>query len=81
MSAVLATTDFIATKILFLRDEKVLLDADLALLYGVETKALKQAVRRNIERFPEDFMFELTEEEFKNLEASVTLPLPSPNKE
>ena len=67
MSAVLATTDFIATKILFLRDEKVLLDADLALLYGVETKALKQAVRRNIERFPEDFMFELTEEEFKNL--------------
>ena len=81
MSAVLATTDFIATKILFLRDEKVLLDADLALLYGVETKALKQAVRRNIERSPEDFMFELTEEEFKNLEASVTLPLPSPNKE
>lgn len=81
MSAVLATTDFIATKILFLRDEKVLLDADLALLYGVETKVLKQAVRRNIERFPEDFMFELTEEEFKNLEASVTLPLPSPNKE
>lgn len=81
MSAVLATTDFIATKILFLRDEKVLLDADLALLYGVETKVLKQAVRRNIERSPEDFMFELTEEEFKNLEASVTLPLPSPNKE
>ena len=48
MGTVLASTDFIATKILFLRDEKVLLDADLALLYGVETKVLKQAVRRNI---------------------------------
>ncbi len=60
MSTVLASTDFIATKILFLRDEKVLLDADLALLYGVETKVLKQTVRRNIDRFPPDFMFELT---------------------
>ncbi|HPW64345.1 MAG TPA: ORF6N domain-containing protein [Cyclobacteriaceae bacterium] len=67
MSTVLASTDFIATKILFLRDEKVLLDADLALLYGVETKVLKQAVRRNIDRFPPDFMFELTHEEFANL--------------
>ncbi len=67
MSTVLASTDFIATKILFLRDEKVLLDADLALLYGVETKVLKQAVRRNIDRFPPDFMFELTQEEFANL--------------
>jgi hypothetical protein len=56
-----------ATKILFLRDEKVLLDADLALLYGVETRVLKQAVRRNIDRFPEDFMFQLTPDEFTNL--------------
>jgi hypothetical protein len=67
MSTVLASTDFIATKILFLRGEKVLLDADLALLYGVETKVLKQAVRRNIDRFPPDFMFEHTQEEFANL--------------
>ncbi len=67
MSTVLVSTDFIATKILFLRDDKVLLDADLALLYGVETKVLKQAVRRNIDRFPPDFMFELTQEEFANL--------------
>jgi hypothetical protein len=44
-----------------------LLDKDLALLYGVETKVLKQAVRRNQNRFPEDFMFELTKEEFGNL--------------
>jgi hypothetical protein len=67
MSTVLASTDFIATKILFLRDEKVLLDADLALLYGVETKRLKEAVRRNLARFPEDFMFQLSDEEWKNL--------------
>lgn len=56
----------IVQKIIFLRGEKVLLDRDLAELYGVQTKALKQAVRRNIKRFPRDFMFELTEEEFKN---------------
>jgi len=67
MSTVLASTDFIATKILFLRGEKVLLDADLALLYGVETKRLKEAVRRNLARFPEDFMFQLSDEEWKNL--------------
>jgi hypothetical protein len=67
MSTVLASTDFIATKILFLRDEKVLLDADLALLYGVDTKRLKEAVRRNLARFPEDFMFQLSDEEWKNL--------------
>ncbi len=71
MSTVLASTDFIATKILFLRDEKVLLDADLALLYGVETKVLKQTVRRNIDRFPPDFMFELTQEEFANLRSQI----------
>ena len=44
-----------------------MLDRDLAELYGVETKRLKEQVRRNIERFPEDFMFELTKEELKNL--------------
>jgi ORF6N domain len=65
--SVLTTTDFIATKILFLRGEKVLLDADLAMLYGVETKRLKEAVKRNIDRFPDDFMFQLTTEEWQNL--------------
>jgi hypothetical protein len=54
-------------KIFLLRDQKVLLDFDLAELYGVETKRLKEAVKRNIDRFPEDFMFELTPEEFQNL--------------
>ena len=53
----------IVSKIVFLRGEKVLLDRYLSGLYGVETKVLKQAVRRNIKRFPDDFMFELTKEE------------------
>ena len=62
----IVTTESIVTKIIFLRSEKVLIDRDLAELYGVETKVLKQAVRRNIKRFPSDFMFELTKEEFIN---------------
>jgi hypothetical protein len=50
-----------------IRGKKVMLDMDLAKLYEVETRVLKQAVRRNIDRFPEDFMFELTEDEIQNL--------------
>jgi hypothetical protein len=53
--------------ILLIRGQKVLLDADLAQLYGVETKALVRAVKRNSERFPADFMFQLREEEFEDL--------------
>jgi len=49
------------------RGERVILDSDLALLYGVETKALNKQVKRNIERFPEDFMFQLTNQEVANL--------------
>ena len=56
----------VETKILLLRGKKVMLDRDLAVLYRVETKVLNQAVKRNIERFPEDFMFQLTKEEMKN---------------
>ncbi|MBW2661634.1 MAG: ORF6N domain-containing protein [Deltaproteobacteria bacterium] len=52
--------------IILIHGHKVMLDRDLAELYGVETRALKQAVRRNIKRFPGDFMFELTKEEFEN---------------
>ena len=59
----LVPTEVIVSKILFLRGEKVLLDRALAELYGVETRVLNQAVRRNFERFPEDFMFQFTEEE------------------
>jgi len=58
--------DIISNKIYMIRVQKVMLDRDLAKLYSVETKVLKQAVRRNIKRFPKDFMFELTKEEFEN---------------
>lgn len=53
------------SKIYEVRGEKVMIDRDLSELYGVETKRLKEAVRRNAERFPEDFMFEMTKEEFE----------------
>jgi len=59
--------DVIAEKICYIRNQKVMLDKDLAWLYGVETKVLKQAVKRNIRRFPDDFMFELTQTEFERL--------------
>ena len=52
--------DVIRNKIYEIRGQRVMLDRDLAQLYGVETKVLNQAVRRNLERFPDDFMFELT---------------------
>lgn len=52
-----------------IRDQQVMLDSDLARLYGVETRVLNQAVKRNIERFPEDFMFQLTEEDSQNLKS------------
>jgi ORF6N domain len=57
----------ITQHILSLREQRVMLDTDLAALYGVETKVLVQAVKRNLERFPEDFMFQLSTEEFTNL--------------
>jgi hypothetical protein len=57
----------ITPHILSLRDQRVMLDTDLAALYGVETKVLVQAVKRNLERFPADFMFQLSTEEFANL--------------
>jgi len=57
--------EVVATRILEIRGKKVMLDRDLAKLYGVETRALNQAVRRNITRFPDDFMFQLSREEVK----------------
>jgi hypothetical protein len=59
--------ELILSKIYLIRDQKVMLDSDLASLYGVETKHLKRQVRRNIARFPDDFMFELTDDEFDHL--------------
>ena len=61
----------IASKIYMIRQVKVMLDRDLAELYGVETKVLKQAVKRNMKRFPSDFMFELSKEEFTNLRSQI----------
>jgi len=63
--------------ILLIRGQKVMLDADLAALYGVETKALVQAVKRNIARFPEDFMFQLTKEEHASLRSQIVTSKPS----
>jgi hypothetical protein len=67
MTAVLIPAERIEQAILLIRGQKVILDADLAVLYGVETKALNRAVKRNIGRFPADFMFQLTEGEVTGL--------------
>jgi hypothetical protein len=63
--------EVILDKIYLLREKKVMLDRDPAKLYNVETKVLKQAVRRNRDQFPEDFMFELSNEEFANLRSQI----------
>ncbi|MBL0142919.1 MAG: ORF6N domain-containing protein [Betaproteobacteria bacterium] len=77
MSPTAATPENVASLILFLRGEKVLLSEHLAALYAVPVKALNQAVKRNIERFPEDFMFQLTTGEanaiLRSRSQSVTL--------
>ena len=54
-----------------IRGQKVMLDSDLAMLYGVETRALNQAVKRNIRRFPDDFMFQVTKEEWNALRSQI----------
>jgi phage regulator Rha-like protein len=59
--------EVVMNKIYLIRGHKVMLDRDLAELYGVETKQLKRAVKRNMDRFPEDFMFELDDQELENL--------------
>jgi len=63
----------IESAILLMRGSKVLLDSDLAALYGVETRALVQAVKRNIHRFPSDFMFRLSKEEFAALKSQPVI--------
>jgi len=67
----LIPVDRIEKAILLIRGQKVMLDADLAELYDVETKVLVQAVKRNLERFPEDFMFQLSQEEFAILRSQI----------
>ncbi|MGR3178775.1 MAG: ORF6N domain-containing protein, partial [Candidatus Anammoxibacter sp.] len=67
----LTAQDTIKDKILVIRGKKVMLDRDLAMLYDVETKYLKRQVNRNIERFPDDFMFQLNRDEFNNLRSQI----------
>ena len=74
MNELTSSQEQIKDKIITLRNQPVILDRDLAELYQVETRALKQAVRRNIERFPADFMFELTENEINLLVSQFVIP-------
>jgi hypothetical protein len=69
----LVPIELIASKIYLMRGIKVMLDRDLAELYGVETRILVQAVKRNIERFPSDFMLQLTKEEFDSLRSQIVI--------
>jgi hypothetical protein len=62
---------FIVSKIDFLHGHKIMLDQDLAALYGVETRILNQVVKRNLQRFPSDFMFVLNDSEFTNLISEI----------
>jgi hypothetical protein len=66
---ILLSEELISNKIYFIRNQKVMLDADLSELYTIETKRLNEQVKRNVSRFPEDFMFQLTEIEFQNLKS------------
>lgn len=69
MTTDLIPDELIVNKIMEFRGVKVMIDSDLAHLYGVETKVLNQAVKRNLKRFPDDFMFQLNEEEYDNLKS------------
>lgn len=73
MSDQLLPDEVVMSKIYLVRDQKVMLDIDLAELYGVETRVLKQAVRRNMERFPDDFMFELNQKEKDSLRSQSVI--------
>ena len=64
--------------IFLVRGQKIMLSMHLAELYGVEPRVLIQAVKRNIERFPEDFMFQLSDEEFENLKSQIVISRPPP---
>lgn len=70
----LLPTERVIKRILVIRNQKVILDRDLAILYGVETRALKQAVRRNRKRFPSDFMFALSKKEINQMVSQNVIP-------
>jgi len=70
-STIMIPDEVIFSKIFLIKNKQVILDKDLSVFYQVETKQLKRAVRRNSDRFPEDFMFELTQEEFLYLRSQI----------
>jgi hypothetical protein len=72
-SSSLVSAERIERAILLIRGQKVMLDADLASLYGVETRTLVQAVKRNVERFPSDFAYQLTAQEFADLRSQFVI--------
>ena len=69
----LIPVEVIAGNILMIRKQKVILDRDSAKLYGVQTKVFNQAVKRNIKRSPEDFMFKFSDEEYENLKSQIVI--------
>lgn len=74
------TDDLVMNKIYLIRGQKVMLDSDLSTLYRVETRRLNEQVARNKERFPEDFMFQLTKNEFENLISQIATSSFPPGK-
>src|ERR1700749_841528 len=73
METILKPDDVVINQIYYIRNQKVMLDKELAELYQVSTGALNQAVARNIKRFPEDFMFQLNEQEWSNLKSQIVI--------
>ncbi len=69
----IVTAEEVRNRIYVIRGKRIILDTDLAELYEVETRVLNQAVTRNIERFPDDFMFQLTKQEFANLKSQIVI--------
>ena len=72
---ILVNQESLSKKIYFIRGQKVMLDSELAEIYGYETKTFNQQVKRNIEKFDEDFMFQLTDEEVSELSRSQNVTL------
>jgi hypothetical protein len=70
---IIIPSERIANMIFLIRGQKIMIDRDLAELYGVDTRTLNQAVRRNKERFPEDFMFQLTKEEMESWKSQIVI--------
>lgn len=80
MSQITPKPEYLAQLVIFARGEKVMLDSDLAMLYGVETGTLNRAVKRNIDRFPADFMFRLTDDEADALRCQIGISKSTPSE-